>query len=397
MLGQAVVGFIAAGAITQLGQALVVVLVSAQQFLLAEVPGQELIADLQGVLKQSDHLAWKILGSAGRVFSHRVGAPQHMADALLVPGLGKARVIGRVAIVRHAARPADADDCLQHFAAAAWVDGEGRGPIVSDPTVEPDEPASQPPAGFIGREMPGLAEVLLDFLIGGLETSAGPQHDLGTGAARQVEAIGVTEMIDDLAVGQAGLFVERNNGGLSVGADLTGRGTDRSAGLHRMPAMHTPTASAAGSLVKQDEATPRLDGNVFLVLRIDLVLLGDVAAAKRTVFGQRSFERLIDLIRRRRQTLAMLAISGSLRPGSRPGILLWLALGERRCLPLARALGFVELRLEPLAFSLETGIALLQFADATLSLSAARAKERGHTVTLAECPARSCASFLTSC
>jgi hypothetical protein len=126
--------------------------------------------------------------------------------------------------------------------------------------------------------------------------------------------------------------------------------------------------------------------NVFVTLRIDLVLLGDVAAAKRTVFAQRSLERLIDLIRRRRRTLAMFAIGGSLGPGSRLGILFWLALGERRCLPLARALGFVELRLEPLAFGLETGIALLQFADATLSLSAARANERGHTVTLAERP-----------
>ena len=40
---------------------------------------------------------------------------------------------------------------------------------------------------------------------------------------------------------------------------------------------------------------------------------------------------------------------------------------------------------------------LFQFAEATLSLSVARAKERGHTVTLAERPARSCASFLTFC
>src|SRR5262245_65986241 len=109
-----------------------------------------------------------------------------------------------------------------------------------------------------------------------------------------MKTIGVTEMIDDLAVAQAGLFVERNNGALSVGPDLTDRGTDRSAGLHRMPAMHTPTASAAGSLVNQDEATPRLDGNDFLALRIDLVLLCCVAAAQRNVFRQRHRQRMAD-------------------------------------------------------------------------------------------------------
>jgi hypothetical protein len=287
-----------------------------------------------------------------------------------------------------------ADDCLEHFAAAAWVDGEGRGPIVSDPTMEPDGMASQPPAGFIRGDVLGVAKMVLDFLVGGLKPSAGAQHDLGTGAARQVDVIGVMEMIGDLAIGHAALLVERNDGGLSVGADLTASSADGSAGLLRVPAMNPPAASAAGSLVNPDEATNGLNGNIFLKLRIDLVVLGDVAAAKRTLFGQRSIKRLLDVVSSRRRAQTMLAVSLAGRSSRGLGMLFRLTLGKGRGLPFAGLSRRLELRFEPFIFGLETSDAVPQSADATISLRATRASEGGHTVTLAERPARSCASFL---
>ena len=190
--------------------------------------------------------------------------------------------------------------------------------------------------------MLSLANVLLDFLISGLEASPGPQHDLGTGAASQADAIGLAKMIDDLAMGHAALLVEMDDGGLSIGTDLTGRGPDRIAGLQRMPAMHASATIATGPLVDDDDAINRLDGDVFLELKVDFIVLGNVAAAIGTVLGQRCIEHVIDLVCRRFGTLAMLAVRVAFGPSRGFGIVLGFPLGERSGLAFGSPPSFVS-------------------------------------------------------
>jgi hypothetical protein len=76
----------------------------------------------------------------------------------------------------------------------------------------------------------------------------------------------------------------------------------------------------------------------------------------------------------------MLAIAGTAGPGRGAWLFLGLASGKRCGLALARALCLFELSLETVAFDLETGVALLQFRDATFALSATRADRSGHTI-----------------
>src|SRR5207244_1552737 len=135
---------------------------------------EELITHLQRSLEHIDHLAWKILGPARRVFCHRMRTPQRMRHALLVHGTNKA-IIGREAIVRQVTGPGDADGFFQDVSTAAWVDGETGGPVASDPSVEPDGLASESPTGFVGCEVLRVADVLFDFFVNGLESPTGSQ------------------------------------------------------------------------------------------------------------------------------------------------------------------------------------------------------------------------------
>src|SRR5271167_3866578 len=152
----------------QVAQTVGVVFVGLEQLRLVEVARAKLITHLQGSLEDVDHLAGKVLGSARGVFRHCLRTPQRMGQTLLVHGISKA-LIGRIAIVRHGTGPTAADGFFQDFGAAAWVDGETGGPIASDPSVEPDGSAAAFPTRFIGREMLRIADVLFDFLVGGLE------------------------------------------------------------------------------------------------------------------------------------------------------------------------------------------------------------------------------------
>ena len=58
-----------------------------------------------------------------------------------------------------------------------------------------------------------------------------PEHDLGTGAARQADAEEAVVSVRDLAVGQAAVLVEVDDGGLGVGAKLAGGGAGGVTGL----------------------------------------------------------------------------------------------------------------------------------------------------------------------
>jgi hypothetical protein len=164
-----------------------------------------------------------------------------------------------------------------------------------------------------------------------------------------------------------------------------------------MSATHTPVAMAASSLVDAEFSANGLDGDLFLELLIDFVILRDAAAAMGTTVGQRRFEDFVDLIVGRTGAMAMLAVSGAPGPGGGMGIRIGLALGERRRLPLANTLSLFELSPQTNAFGLETGVALLQFGNATIALNASRADQSGHTVSIAKPVDGSCASFITIC
>jgi len=122
--------------------------------------------------------------------------------------------------VGHRARPVKTDDFAQDLGAASRVNGETRGPVAADPTVEPGGVPSDPPAGFVRRQVGGSLDPFLDLLINGLQSLARPQHDLSTGTTGQVDAEELLERVGDLAIGHAGTLIEIDDGGLGVGTEL---------------------------------------------------------------------------------------------------------------------------------------------------------------------------------
>jgi len=369
--------------------------VGAEHAVFTELADLKLITYLEGSLKQVDHLLWKVLGPARGVVNHHVGTVEHVFHTLLVHGIGEA-IIRRVTVVCHVAGPADANDFLENGSTTTRVDGETGGPIVSGPTVQVDGLAAEFPTGFIGCEMLSIADVLLDFFVGRLEFSAHTQHGLSTGAACQVDAIGMLKSVGDLAIRHAAVLVEIGDGGLGIRTDLTGRGTDDIGSLLGMPATHASATTAALPLVDADFSANGLDGDLFLILQIDLVILGDVAATIGAALRQSRFEGFVDLIIRRRWTMAVLAVVGAAGPGSGFGIIFGRPLGEGSGLSFAGTPDVFELGLQTIAFGLELRNALLQFGNAMIALSASRAVEDVHTFSVAQRVVASCASIVTN-
>ena len=140
-----------------------------------------------------------------------------MVDALLM-GCVLETLVGRKTIVSHAAGPVDADDFFENSGTALRVDGVEGCSIVTDPGVEPGGVPSDAPAGFIGGQMFGADDPLLDLFVDRLEDFAGTHHDLGTSPAADVDAKDLRESVGDLAMRHSGTLVEVNDGGLGVGA-----------------------------------------------------------------------------------------------------------------------------------------------------------------------------------
>src|SRR5688572_28319387 len=231
-----------------------------------------------------------------------------MIEALLMKSLLKTLIRGE-AVVRHAARPVDADDFLQNIGTALGVDGVERGSVVSDPGVKPDRMPSQTPTGFVGSQMFGIQDVALDLLVNRLEFVAAPQDDLGTGARRDRHAIDPSERVGDLAIGQVGTFIEINNGGLGVSAELAPGGAGGRAGLQGVSATQPFAAALAMATVDGELPHDGLAWEVGLELLIEpLGIFDDAAAAVRTLFGQRGVECFVDFLRLRWRSMAMLAV-----------------------------------------------------------------------------------------
>lgn len=103
--------------------------------------------------------------------------------------------------------------------------------------MEPDGTPSDSPTRFIGSQLRGGFDPLFDLLIHGLQYLAGTQHDLSTSAACERDAKALGKQVGNFTVRQAGAFVEINDSGLGVGAELAlggAGGVGRLPGLHRM-------------------------------------------------------------------------------------------------------------------------------------------------------------------
>jgi hypothetical protein len=139
----------------------------------------------------------------------------------------------------------------------------------------------------------------------------------------------------------AGTLVEIDNGGLSVGAELALSGAGGITGLQRMSATQMLAALAAAAAMDGEFANDGLSRDVGLKLLIQMIL-DDVAAAIRTLFGQGRIEGFIDALSRRRLTMSVLAVLLALLAARPLGPFLGFAFGKRRGLTFRSAFEFFD-------------------------------------------------------
>ena len=361
--GENVVDFVATRPRRQVVHAIDVFLIHGHEVLLGTLASVIRIAELQSFLHQVDNLPREDLGPANMVFFQVMGAPQRMTHAQLMNRVLET-IVGGGAIADQGAGVVKADDFLQSICTAARVD-DITGGLVTDPGVEPDESSAFSPARFIGSDERGVLDRLFDFLVNGLQLVSGPKYDACRRAGLDVDAVGLLEVVGDLAVGHAGAFVEIDDAGLGVRPDLALGGADGVGGLQRMAAAHASPAVLAAAFVDAELSADRLGGNVDLKLFVDVVILGDVASAMGTSVGQRRFKRFVDGFGRRR-AMTVLAVLGASFASRlfrrRRGI----PFGEGGGLTLAGAFLVVE-------SLFEFGDPFLEFVDLAIALAAPRA------------------------
>jgi hypothetical protein len=182
---------------------------------------------------------------------------------------------------------------------------------------------------------------------------------LGTGPAGQVDAEQAVEAGDHLAVGQAGLLVEQDDGGLGVGAELAGGGAGGVGGLQRVPPLDAMAAPLAVADVDVELAVERLTGDLGLVLGDDLGL-DDGAAAAGAGVGQGGVEGLVDPLGGRGQAVAVPTVGDAGLAAGGLGVGLGGPLAEGGGLALAGAAGLVEEAAQFLDLGFDLGEALAQ-------------------------------------
>jgi hypothetical protein len=152
----------------------------------------------------------------------------------------------------------------------------------------------------------------------------------------------------DLAVGQAGLLVEFDDGGLGIGAQLSRCGTQGVGRLQWVPPLNAATAPAD---VDVELAVNGLARDLDLVLMSDVGLVEGSAAVGATL-GQRRLVDLVDLFWRRRLAVRLGAVILAGLATRLLGLGRGFALGEGGGLTPAGAGGLVELTAEPLVLGL---------------------------------------------
>ena len=186
-------------------------------------------------------------------------------------------------------------------------------------------------------------------------------------------------------MGQAGILVEIDDGGLGVGAKLGSGRPQRVGGLQRMSSLHAaPTAAAAADV---DVELP-LDRSAW---DLDLVLLlnfrfRDRTAAVGTSRGQEGFVGFVDLVGRRRRPMSFLAVVIARLAAGLLRLLLEHALGEGSRLAFAGTAFRFEKLQQPLLLRFE-------FLDAPPQRQTSMTQPFLHTDKLANGELRSCASL----
>src|ERR1041384_4236133 len=260
-------------------------------------------------------------------------------------------VVAGPTIVDQGARPIDTDNTLQRHRGTLRVDVIASDAIGTDPGMKPDRVTADPPAGFIRGNDLGLLEMLLDFLVGRLQSLAGPQHDLRRSATAEVDAEQGSKHVRDFAVRQASAFVEIDDSRLGVGAHLAGSGTHGIRRLQRMPALAVAATVPAFAEVDVELPHDRSARDLFLILGLDVRFV-DRAATVRTGVGQRRFQDFINVLGRR--SMAMLAVLATGLASWLFRVLLGWAPRERRRLAFAGTLILFQQPPKPIDF----GVAL---------------------------------------
>ena len=255
-------------------------------------------------------------------------------------------------------------------AAAGRVDDVSGG-LRADQRVQPGGESAHPPAGLVGHHPVGLAHGLADGLVDRLAAGGGPQDGVDAAAATERDAEEALQAAGDLAVRQAALLVEFDDGGLGVGSQLGGGGAEGVGRLQGMAPLNPAAALAA--LADVDVELP-VDG---LARDLDLELLGDVGLVERAAavgagVGQGRLVDLVDLVGAGRLAVGLGAVVLAGLAAGLLGLVGGLALGEGGGLALAGAGRLVELAAEALVLG-------LQVVEASLKGLAAGTRDGLHT------------------
>ena len=206
-----------------------------------------------------------------------------------------------------------------------------------------------------------------------------------TTAPTERDAKETSQTAGHLAVGQAALLVQFDDGGLGIGSELGGGRPEGVGGLQGVATADASAAALASALANAEFSPHRLGGDVCLELLIDIVIRGDDAAAVRTGIGQRGFEGFVNGLGRRRRPMRVLAVLFADLAAGLFGRRRGFAFGERSGLTLGGAF----LVLETL---FEIGEPLFEFVDFAIALPAPRACRLVHIGNLGNRPRCSCAA-----
>src|SRR5262249_36318280 len=248
------------------------------------------VTQLQASPEQLGHPPRETDGSPRRGGRHPVGAAQQVVEALLVPGVLEL-VVRRPAVVDHGAVVVEAQDGLGHGTAARRVDDVSGG-LRADQGVQPRGVSAHAPAGLIGHHPVGLSHGLTNGLVDRLATTSGPQDGVDAATATELDTKQALQAARDLAVRQATLFVEFDDGSLGIWPQLGGSSAESIGRLQGMASLNA--AMALTTLADMNVELP-MNG---LAWDLHLELLGDVrfvegSAAVRADGGQ---GRLLDFV-----------------------------------------------------------------------------------------------------
>ena len=174
-------------------------------------------------------------------------------------------VVRRPAIVNHGAIVVESQDGLGHGTAAGRVDDVSGG-LRSDQRVQPGRVSAHPPAGLIGHDPVGLTHGLADGLVDRLAASSGPQDGVDAATPTEGDAEQASQAAGDLAMREAALLVEFDDGSLCIRSQLSGSGAEGVGRLQGMASLNPPVILLAPPDVDVELPVDRLTRALHLEL-----------------------------------------------------------------------------------------------------------------------------------